>query len=83
MLEKLVVMNFIYPTLPTASSTLSFLDQYPFRPTGSTTAALVALLHKIMTLLLTNPFVVVIVLDYSKAFDTVKHATVMEKFSLL
>ena len=82
-LEKLVVRNFIYPTLPTAPRPLSFSDQYAFRPTGSTTAALVALLHKITTLLLTNPFVVVIVLDYSKAFDTVKHATLMEKFSLL
>ena len=82
-LEKLVVRNFIYPTLPTAPRPLSFSDQYAFRPTGSTTAALVALLHKITTLLLTNPFVVVIVLDYSKAFDMVKHATLMEKFSLL
>ena len=32
-------------------------------------------------MLLTNPYVVVIVLDYSKAFDTVRHYTLMEKFA--
>ena len=62
-LEEQVVRNFIYPTMPTAPSLLSFSDQYAFRPTGSTTSALVALLHKITTLLLTNSFVVVIVVD--------------------
>ena len=60
---------------------MSFDDQYAFRPSGSITAAIIALLHKITTMLLTNPYVVVIVLDYSKAFDTVRHYTLIEKFA--
>ena len=82
-MEKLVVRNFIYPAFLTAPLPLSFADQFAFRPSGSTTAAIIALLQKITTLLITNPFVVVIVLDFSKAFDTVRHATLMEKYSML
>ena len=82
-MEKLVVRNFIYPAFLTAPLPLSFADQFAFRPSGSTTAAIIALLQKITTLLITNPYVVVIVLDFSKAFDTVRHATLMEKYSML
>ena len=35
----------LYPALNSPLSTLSFTDQYGFRPSGSTTAALIALLH--------------------------------------
>ena len=48
---------------------------------GSTTAAIICLLHRISEMLLTNPFVHLIALDFSKAFDTVRHSTMMEKFS--
>ena len=82
-MEKLVVRSFIYPALLTAPSPLSFMDQYAFRPTGSTTAAIIALLHKVTTLLNTHPYVIVISLDFSKAFDTMRHATLMEKYSML
>ena len=58
-----------------------FMDQFAFRPTGSTTAAIICLLHRISEMLLTNPFVHLIALDFSKAFDTVCHSTMMEKFS--
>ena len=34
-------------------------------------------------MLITNPFVRVIALDFSKAFDTVRHSTLMEKMALL
>ena len=82
-MEKLVVRSFLYPALLTAPSPLSFMDQYAFRPTGSTTAAIIPLLHKVTTLLNTHPYVIVISLDFSKAFDTVRHATLMEKYSML
>ena len=62
---------------------LDFSDQFAFRPTGSTTAALIALFHAISQLLNTNDYVRVIALDFSKAFDTVRHATLFEKLSLL
>jgi len=40
---------------------------------GSTTSALIALLHTITDLMTTDSFVIVIGLDFSKAFDTVRH----------
>ena len=50
---------------------LDFTDQFAFRPSGSTTAALVALFHTVRTMLSTNQFVHVYCFDFSKAFDTV------------
>jgi Reverse transcriptase (RNA-dependent DNA polymerase) len=62
-----------------------FSDQFAFRPTGSATAALVSMLHKITHYLVTEPFVIVLVLalDFSKVFDTVRHSTLMEKLTQL
>ena len=58
-------------------------DQFAFQPTGSTTAAIITILQTITTLLLTNSFVLVYALDFSKAFDTVRHRTLLKKFALL
>ena len=60
---------------------LSFHDQFAFQPTGSTTAALIQLLHTITTLLATHPYVIVYALDFSKAFDSVRHSSVLNKYS--
>jgi len=59
-------------------------DRFGFRPTGSTTAALiiVTLFHSI-TVLDSNPFVRVIALDFSKAFDSVGHSTLLEKLAMV
>jgi len=57
--------------------------QYAFRPTGSTSAAVISLLHTITNLLQSNPFVIVISLDFSKAFDTVRHSTLLAKMAQL
>jgi len=62
---------------------LTFSDQYVFRPTGSTTAALVQLFHTVTELLNDDPYVVVIALDFSKAFDTVRHVTNLQKLASL
>ena len=43
--EKIIVRDFLYPVLNCPPATLCFTDQYAFRPSGSTTAALVALLN--------------------------------------
>ena len=68
-MERVVVREFLYPSFLTPPPSLTFLDQYAFRPTGSTSAAVISLLHTITTLLQSNPFVIVISLDFSKAFD--------------
>ena len=69
----LVVHQFLYPALLVPPCNLTFSDQYAFRPTGSTTAALIQLFHTVTELLSDHPYVVVIALDFSKAFDTVRH----------
>ena len=54
-----------------------------FQPTASTTAALIYLLHTVTSFLETNPYVVVLAIDFSKAFDSVRHSVVLDKYSRL
>jgi len=75
-LEKCVVKSYIYPVLHDYMT-----DQYAFRPSGSTTTALVSLIHTVLSLLGTNQYVRVIALDFSKAFDTVRHGELFSKLS--
>ena len=75
--------RYIYPALARPPPQLNFGDQFAFRPTGSTTAAIIALLHTVRSLLSTNAYVHVIAFDFSKAFDTVRHVTMMSKMASL
>src|SRR6218665_1036988 len=50
---------------------------------GSTTAALIAIIHQITTLLETNESVTLISLDFLKAFDMVRNATLATKLATL
>ena len=70
--EKEFVRQIIYPVLVHPNYTQQFSDQFAFRPTGSTTGALTQLLHTVTDMLQTEPYVHVIALDFSKAFDTGK-----------
>jgi hypothetical protein len=79
-LERIVVCNALYPLLETPDVHSVLSDQYAFRPTGSTTAALVQLLQDISNLAQDCPYVHVFALDFSKAFDTVRHHTLMSKY---
>jgi len=81
--EKHIVRTYIYPALQNPPPGLYFDDQFAFRPTGSTTAALIAFFHIVLTMLSTNPFVRVFALDFSKAFDTIRHAALMDKMAQL
>jgi len=73
----------MYPAFQQSTIASSLDDQFAFRPTGSTTAAVISLLHSVTQMLNTNPYVSVIALDFSKAFDTVRHVTLMEKIATL
>ena len=73
--ERTVVRHFLYPAFQTPPHNLTFPDQFTFRPTGSTSAALIQFMHTITSTLANNPYVIVIALDFSKAFDTVHHCT--------
>jgi len=83
LMERIIVRTFLYPALTSPPASLVFANQYAFRPTGSTTAALVAMLHSITDLLSTNSHVIVLALDFSKAFDTVRCNTLLQKIGLL
>ena len=62
---------------------LCFTDQFAFRPTGSTTAPLITLIHTDLTMLSVDPFVRLFAVDFSKAFDMVRHSTLLEKMACL
>jgi len=81
-LERTVVKHFLYPSFHAELPTLTFADQFAFRPSGSTTAALIYILHTVSQLLSTNPYVIIIALDFSKAFDTVRHHTFLQKLAM-
>src|SRR5664279_2192863 len=80
-MERIVVRDHIYPALQRPPHGLFFDDQYAFRPTGSTTAALIKLIHEVTAMLETNPYVIVYAIDFSKAFDTVRHSELLDKYS--
>ena len=58
-----LVRSYIYPAIQQPPACLTFDDQFAYRPTGSTTAFIITILHKVTHLLVNNP------IDYSKAFD--------------
>jgi hypothetical protein len=64
-LEKLIVRDTIYPAIqiPRAAEALS--DQFAFRPTRSTTAALIAILTSISDLSTSHPYVHIVALDFA------------------
>jgi len=77
------VHKHIYPALQEPPEGLDFNDQFGFRPAVSTVAALIALQHIVLSMLSTNAYVRVFALDFSKVFDTVRHAVFMEKMAKL
>jgi len=83
LMEKLVVRHFLYPTFSAPPSTLNFCDQFAFRPSGSTTAALIYIFHTVTQLLTNYQYVTVIALDFTKAFDTVRHSTFLRRWRTL
>ena len=62
--------------IPISYSTrwMEYSDQFAFCPTGSTTAALIWILYTITQLLCQHDYVIVLALDFSKAFDSVRHS---------
>jgi gmma-aminobutyric acid receptor subunit gamma/cGMP-dependent protein kinase 2 len=78
-LERIVVRCYLLRSLPDSD----IIDQYAYRTSGSTTAAIVDILHRVTKLLETNKFVRCIFFDFSKAFDTVNHPILFSKLQRL
>ena len=82
-LERLVVDRFIYPAMVEPPMDLLIHDQFAFQPSRSMTAALVDLLQKISNLLLQHEYVLIISIDFTKAFDRVRQNMLSQKLLLL
>jgi len=70
----------IYPSLLQPPTDLNFHDQFAFRPTTAELPSWPCLSnHKWHV----DPYVRLFCLDFSKAFDTVRHSTLLEKLAKL
>ena len=74
-MERFIVRSDLHPVLVHPDLSRLFSDRFAFRPSGSTTAALIYLFHQLTHLLQKYEYVHLISLDLSKAFDSVKHST--------
>ena len=75
--------RYIYPAPQQTSPGLCFDDQFAFRPTGSTAAAIIALSHTLRAMLSSDLHVHILSFDFAKAFDTVRHESLMNKMAQL
>src|SRR6218665_1823126 len=83
MVERRIVHKHLYPALRQYPIAENIKDPFAFRPTGSTTAAIIDLLQQTSNMLLNNDFVVIVSTDFSKAFDTVSHQAMFDKMGSL
>jgi Reverse transcriptase (RNA-dependent DNA polymerase) len=81
--ERYIVKTYTYQALLKLTAELQINDQFTFWPTGSTDSALISLLCTVMEMHAENKYVRVIALDFTKAFDTVRHFTLLEKMARL
>jgi gmma-aminobutyric acid receptor subunit gamma/cGMP-dependent protein kinase 2 len=78
--EKLIVKTYLWPSM----NTELMQDQFAFKPTGSTTAALLQIQHYVQTAFdQGNDYVRCLFIDYSKAFDTVSHPILLTELTNL
>ena len=78
-MERHIARTFIYPALLKPVAELHFNNQLAFIATGSTTAAVIAILQAITDMLSCHSYVHLIALGFSKPFDTVRPSTLLEK----
>ena len=58
-------------------------DQYAFRPTGSTCCDMIDFIHHSTLMLENNSYIRCFFIDFSKAFDVVRHSILLSKISSL
>ena len=79
-MEKIVVRRYLWPLMDDEQMN----DQFAFRSTGSTTAALITLMHTIYSMFdQGNDYIRCVLIDYSKAFDVVNHEILLNELSTL
>ena len=78
-MERLIVGVHIFSAIPPNYIN----DQYGFKPTGCTTAVLVDLTNRISVLLEDIKYVRSLLIDFTKALDSVDHRTLIVKLKKL
>jgi len=73
--ERIIVNKWLRPSIPQER----LLNQYAYRPTGSTTAAL----HSLSRMLEDAAYISLILIDFTKAFDIADHTLLMSKLAEL
>lgn len=73
--ERLVVRDYLVPYVPREK----LIDQYAYKATGNTTCAIINITDTVGRMLETNRYVRCLLLDFSKAFDTVDHLALLQK----
>ena len=75
-----MVAKYLWPLIDNEQ----MVDQFAFKPTGSTTAALVELLHHVYSMFNQgNGYVRCVLVDFSKVFDVVNHEILLRELSTL
>jgi len=77
--ERLIVCKYPLPALPSDQ----ILDQYAYKPSGSSTSASIAIIHHISCLLESSSYVRCIFIGYSKAFDIINNVILFQKLQQL
>ena len=79
-LEKVVVKKYLWPALDDELME----DQFAFRPSGSTTAAIIQMLHFVYLSFDSGcDYVRCLMVDYSKAFDSINHFVLIDELATL
>ena len=79
-LEKVVVKKYLWPALDDEL----MKDQFAFRPSGSTTAAIIQMLHFVYLMFDSGcDYVRCLMVDYSKAFDSVNHFVLLDELATI
>jgi len=73
--EKVIVRRWLQPAILADK----ILDQFAFKPSGSTTAALAYFTHQLKKMLEQNDYVRCLMTDFTKAYDTVDHVILLHK----
>ena len=69
----------LYRPLKVPYMVLTFADQFAFCPAGSAIAILISIFQAAVDMLAINPYVTLIVLNFTKASDSVRCVTLLEK----
>src|SRR6218665_1789694 len=73
----------VYPALMKPLMVVEITDQFASCPTGPTMVPLIDLLQQLTSMLEKNDYVLVVSTDFTKAFDSVRHSTLMQKMAVI